>query len=243
MSVHESDEQQGMGDRRRCPGGVDGSGSSSVGPDEKIIGGMVYKRRLIWTGELLDRFVAAVNELGGADKATPSKIQELMDVPGLTREKIGSRLQKHRLFLEKTSGKKRRSSQASISDSERVNGIARGNGQVLSFKAPKLCLPEVPMGLQGMSMPEFVSNSHGRNFEFQYNGNQSETSSSLDEEIEKFFAIDTETLDLAYEPLIQGHQRTQEEEQQWPGLSPSPFGQGMSNDFRGFGPRNGHHWF
>ncbi|XP_010257637.1 PREDICTED: myb family transcription factor PHL8-like isoform X2 [Nelumbo nucifera] len=55
------------------------------------------KPRLKWTPELHQRFVVAVTELGGADKATPKALMRVMDVPGLTLYHLKSHLQKYRL--------------------------------------------------------------------------------------------------------------------------------------------------
>ncbi|CAI9119029.1 OLC1v1020680C2 [Oldenlandia corymbosa var. corymbosa] len=61
------------------------------------------KPRVVWSVELHQQFVAAVNQLG-IDKAVPKKILELMNVPGLTRENVASHLQKYRLYLRRISG-------------------------------------------------------------------------------------------------------------------------------------------
>ncbi|CAN1247454.1 Two-component response regulator ARR2 [Linum perenne] len=61
------------------------------------------KPRVVWSVELHQQFVAAVNQLG-IDKAVPKRILEMMNVPGLTRENVASHLQKYRLYLRRLSG-------------------------------------------------------------------------------------------------------------------------------------------
>ncbi|XP_074282360.1 two-component response regulator ARR2-like isoform X2 [Silene latifolia] len=61
------------------------------------------KPRVVWSVELHQQFVAAVNQLG-IEKAVPKKILEMMNVPGLTRENVASHLQKYRLYLRRLSG-------------------------------------------------------------------------------------------------------------------------------------------
>ncbi|GAB4828710.1 hypothetical protein Ancab_018375 [Ancistrocladus abbreviatus] len=58
--------------------------------------------RVVWSVELHQQFVSAVNQLG-LDKAVPKRILELMNVPGLTRENVASHLQKFRLYLKRLS--------------------------------------------------------------------------------------------------------------------------------------------
>ncbi|KAJ4867935.1 Two-component response regulator ARR1 [Raphanus sativus] len=61
------------------------------------------KRRVVWSVELHQQFVAAVNQLG-VEKAVPKKILELMNVPGLMRENVASHLQKYRIYLRRLGG-------------------------------------------------------------------------------------------------------------------------------------------
>ncbi|XP_068474395.1 two-component response regulator ARR11-like isoform X1 [Phaseolus vulgaris] len=56
------------------------------------------KARVVWSVDLHQKFVKAVNQIG-FDKVGPKKILDLMNVPWLTRENVASHLQKYRLYL------------------------------------------------------------------------------------------------------------------------------------------------
>ncbi|KAJ6844912.1 myb family transcription factor EFM-like [Iris pallida] len=59
------------------------------------------KARRCWSPELHRRFVAALQQLGGAQVATPKQIRELMKVDGLTNDEVKSHLQKYRLHTRR----------------------------------------------------------------------------------------------------------------------------------------------
>lgn len=61
------------------------------------------KPRVVWSVEMHQQFVYAVNTLG-IDKAVPKRILDLMNVEGLTRENVASHLQKYRLYLKRVEG-------------------------------------------------------------------------------------------------------------------------------------------
>ncbi|KAI3446030.1 hypothetical protein Pfo_002695 [Paulownia fortunei] len=59
------------------------------------------KQRRCWSPELHRQFINALQQLGGAQAATPKQIRELMQVDGLTNDEVKSHLQKYRLHARR----------------------------------------------------------------------------------------------------------------------------------------------
>ncbi|XP_060174601.1 protein PHOSPHATE STARVATION RESPONSE 1-like [Lycium barbarum] len=84
------------------------------------------KTRIRWSEDLHDRFLECVNRLGGADKATPKQILNLMDSECLTLDHVKSHLQKYRNAKHpESAGKseKRNSPDNAVTDTESKTGI------------------------------------------------------------------------------------------------------------------------
>ncbi|MED6185151.1 transcription factor [Stylosanthes scabra] len=76
-------------------------GSAGSGGKREEKGQGPRKQRRCWSQELHKRFLHALQQLGGADSATPKQIRELMKVDGLTNDEVKSHLQKFRLHTRR----------------------------------------------------------------------------------------------------------------------------------------------
>ncbi|KAL6651855.1 hypothetical protein ACP70R_010780 [Stipagrostis hirtigluma subsp. patula] len=83
--------------RQSCIGGAPVNPNSNGNVAAAAGQGAPSKTRIRWTQDLHERFVECVNQLGGADKATPKGILKLMNSDGLTIYHIKSHLQKYRI--------------------------------------------------------------------------------------------------------------------------------------------------
>ncbi|KAI4341165.1 hypothetical protein MLD38_025923 [Melastoma candidum] len=90
-SVQAASMKQIPGDQQLLLQGGNGLG------DAGLVLSTGTKPRLKWTPDLHERFVEAVNQLGGADKAIPKTVMKLMGISGLTLYHLKSHLQKYRL--------------------------------------------------------------------------------------------------------------------------------------------------
>ncbi|GAB4819223.1 hypothetical protein N2152v2_006269 [Parachlorella kessleri] len=96
----DDDSQQRHGTKRKESDSANNNHSVGQGGTEQ---NGSKKPRVVWSVEMHQQFVNAVNTLG-IDKAVPKRILDLMNVEGLTRENVASHLQKYRLYLKRVEG-------------------------------------------------------------------------------------------------------------------------------------------
>ena len=99
--------------------GIDGEISALLGQGTLASGGK--RERLKWTQSLHDKFVDAVESLGGVDKAVPKKILEVMGDCEISREKVASHLQKFRKAMKKNQERETRNKMSFISKNNNNN--------------------------------------------------------------------------------------------------------------------------
>uniref|UniRef100_A0A6N2N419 Two-component response regulator n=1 Tax=Salix viminalis TaxID=40686 RepID=A0A6N2N419_SALVM len=96
-----SADQNGKLNRKRKDQDEEDEEEGEDGDDNEVSGNQ-KKPRVVWSADLHQKFISAVNQMG-LDKAVPKKILDLMNVDGLTRENVASHLQKFRLYLKRIS--------------------------------------------------------------------------------------------------------------------------------------------
>eukprot|EP00884_Botryococcus_braunii_P010629 jgi/Botrbrau1/19568/Bobra.0035s0057.4 len=113
-------------------------------------GNATKKPRVVWSVEMHQQFVQAVNQLG-IDKAVPKRILDLMNVEGLTRENVASHLQKYRLYLKRLSGVNSglsRNKSGKFQPDLSFQALMAGNP---GFPAVQYVAPGAPPGMLGMA--------------------------------------------------------------------------------------------
>nr|GMC98477.1 two-component response regulator ARR-B family [Ipomoea batatas] len=88
-------EQVNTGDQDNVDIGTSSSGTRSYSGYDTT-----SKKKMVWTDQIHFIFLDAISSLG-PENATPKNILKAMNVPGLTRENVGSHLQKYRQFLRR----------------------------------------------------------------------------------------------------------------------------------------------
>lgn len=108
QGIQPGKEGEARGSMRRTGAGGSGAGSGRAGSGSQkgsaghgdLDGPKPQKKRLVWTPELHERFVRAIDAVG-LNQAVPKTLVTIMNVEGLTTEHVKSHLQKYRNSLRK----------------------------------------------------------------------------------------------------------------------------------------------
>lgn len=120
----------------------------------------IPKKRLVWTPELHDRFVRAIEEVGLA-QAVPKTIVMIMNVEGLTTEHVKSHLQKYRNSLRKEADEEAKERAESLAASKLQNGylMSASNGNPVKCKTISSATAATIVPRTGVSAPVVNLNS------------------------------------------------------------------------------------
>ncbi|XP_074568775.1 myb family transcription factor EFM-like [Curcuma longa] len=109
------------------------------------------KSRRCWSQELHRCFVLAIQQLGGAQVATPKQIRQQMKVDGLTNDEVKSHLQKYRLHGQRVTNASAITTQSS-------------QHSVSLFSPPQLGCSTYPLSVTGRDSLEEDGNSESFNW-------------------------------------------------------------------------------
>ena len=93
----------------------------------------MQKKRLVWTPELHERFVTAIEEVG-IGQAVPKTLVMIMNVEGLTTEHVKSHLQKYRNSLRKEAEEEAKERAEAFASSKSKNEYILPNSNALAVK-------------------------------------------------------------------------------------------------------------
>ncbi|URD91982.1 two-component response regulator [Musa troglodytarum] len=117
------------------------------------------KARVVWSVDLHQKFVNAVNQIG-LDKVGPKKILDLMNVPGLTRENVASHLQ-YRLYLSRLQKQSEDSTSGGNMPSDLINNDNVANFELTSSTNMQQCSEHTKhVGTSENLVPGIIADAH-----------------------------------------------------------------------------------